>query len=103
MLWQSLKEHNAEAAIANHTAQTLNALGQTHEELGERRKALDYFSQALPLFRATGNHRGEATTLNYTFVEFPHVQTTLQIGGTYVGGSFNSNRRVTIPACIPLN
>jgi tetratricopeptide (TPR) repeat protein len=32
--------------------------------LGEKQKALEYYSQSLPLRRATGNRRGEATTLN---------------------------------------
>jgi len=34
------------------------------DDLGEKRKALDYYEQALPLRRAVGDRGGEATTLN---------------------------------------
>jgi tetratricopeptide (TPR) repeat protein len=45
-------------------ATTLNNIGLLYSELGEKQKALEYYSQSLPLRRATGNRRGEATTLN---------------------------------------
>ncbi|HXC31755.1 MAG TPA: CHAT domain-containing tetratricopeptide repeat protein [Verrucomicrobiae bacterium] len=45
-------------------AVTLNMLGVIYLNLGGREKALDYFSQALPLRRATGDHAGEAATRN---------------------------------------
>ncbi|MDT9242353.1 MAG: tetratricopeptide repeat protein, partial [Limnospira sp. PMC 1261.20] len=32
--------------------------------LGEKQTALDYYNQALPLFRAVEDRRGEAGTLN---------------------------------------
>jgi tetratricopeptide (TPR) repeat protein len=35
-----------------------------YSELGEKQKALEYYSQSLPLFRAVGDRSGEATTLS---------------------------------------
>ena len=35
-----------------------------YSALGEKRKALDYYEQALPLIRQVGDRAGEATTLN---------------------------------------
>ncbi|XDE63228.1 tetratricopeptide repeat protein [Arthrospira platensis BEA 1257B] len=35
-----------------------------YSSLGEKQTALDYYNQALPLSRAVGDRRGEATTLN---------------------------------------
>ncbi len=43
---------------------TLNNIGLLYSDLGEKQKALEYYSQSLPLFRAVGNRRGEATTLS---------------------------------------
>jgi CHAT domain-containing protein/Flp pilus assembly protein TadD len=43
---------------------SLLMLGRIYDSLGEKQKALDYYNQALPLFRAVGNKSGEATTLN---------------------------------------
>ncbi|MFM6246213.1 MAG: CHAT domain-containing protein, partial [Dolichospermum sp.] len=34
------------------------------DALGEKQKALDYYNQALPIYRAVGDRGGEATTLN---------------------------------------
>jgi tetratricopeptide (TPR) repeat protein len=45
-------------------AVTLTGIGAVYQALGEKQKALDYFNQALPLRRATGNKAGEAVTLN---------------------------------------
>jgi tetratricopeptide (TPR) repeat protein len=44
-------------------ATTLNNIGGVWSALGEQHKALEFFNQALPLFRAVGNREGEATTL----------------------------------------
>jgi hypothetical protein len=44
---------------------------------------------------------GASATATVKFSGAPRGSTTLQIGGTYTGGSFNSNRRVTAPACGP--
>ncbi len=41
----------------------LNSIGVVWAQLGEPRRALDLFQQALPLFQAVGNRHGEATTL----------------------------------------
>lgn len=41
----------------------LNDLGVAWDALGEKRKALDYYEQALPLRQAVGDRGGEATTL----------------------------------------
>ena len=35
-----------------------------YDALGEKQKALDYYEQALPLYRQVGDRGGEATTLN---------------------------------------
>ena len=35
-----------------------------YDALGDKRKALDFFEQALPLYRQVGDRGGEATTLN---------------------------------------
>ena len=51
-------------ATDGQVALIFNAIGRTYGELGERQKALDYFTQALPIVKASDNHRGEATTLN---------------------------------------
>ncbi len=45
-------------------ATTLNNIGAVYSALGDKQQALDYYNQALPLFRAVGDRSGEATTLN---------------------------------------
>ncbi|HYV45630.1 MAG TPA: tetratricopeptide repeat protein, partial [Myxococcaceae bacterium] len=45
-------------------ATTLNNMGGVYDALGEKRKALEYYEQALPLERRVGDVSGEATTLN---------------------------------------
>jgi CHAT domain-containing protein/Tfp pilus assembly protein PilF len=45
-------------------ATTLNNIGKAYDSMGERQKALDCYSQGLPLWRAVGDRAGEATTLN---------------------------------------
>lgn len=47
-----------------HEALFLNDLGMAWDTLGEKRKALDYLEQALPLRQAVGDWSGQATTLN---------------------------------------
>jgi tetratricopeptide (TPR) repeat protein len=59
-LWQSIKRTGAESQVAL----TLNAIGENYRELGDTNKALDYYTQALPIFRTAGDHAGEAATLN---------------------------------------
>jgi CHAT domain-containing protein len=44
-------------------ASTLSNIGVAYSELGEKQKALEYYSQSLPLRRATGDRGGEAYTL----------------------------------------
>ncbi|MEH2247893.1 MAG: tetratricopeptide repeat protein [Nostoc sp.] len=39
-------------------------MGRVYDALGQKQKALDFYNQALPLFRAVGDRSGEATTLN---------------------------------------
>src|SRR4028119_1865993 len=53
-----------EAGDRTGEAATLTWLGGIYSELGEKQKALEYYSQSLPLLRAVGDRRGEATTLN---------------------------------------
>ena len=43
--------------------------------------------------------RGAGVTVSVTVTGVPSGATTLQVGGTYDGGTFNSNRRVTPPSC----
>jgi tetratricopeptide (TPR) repeat protein len=45
-------------------ARYLNDLGLVYDALGEKRRALEYYEQALPLSREVGDKGGEATTLN---------------------------------------
>ena len=45
-------------------AVTLNKIGQVYSALGEKQKALDYYSQSLPLSRAVGDRRVENGILN---------------------------------------
>ena len=45
-------------------ATTLNNIGGVYSALGDKRKALDFYEQALPLRRQVGDRGGEATTLN---------------------------------------
>jgi CHAT domain-containing protein len=44
-------------------ANALDSLGRVHNELGDKRKALDYFNQALALHKSIGNRVGELTSL----------------------------------------
>ena len=59
-LWQSNKGTGSESQVAL----TLNAIGENYRELDDTNKALDYYTQALPIFRTAGDHAGEAATLN---------------------------------------
>ena len=50
---------------------TLTGIGRVYDALGEKQKALDFYNQALPIYRAVGdsealrrNRGGEAITLN---------------------------------------
>ena len=45
-------------------ATALNDIGVVYDDLGERQKALDYYNQALPLYHAVGDRKGEAITLD---------------------------------------
>ncbi|MDB9513042.1 CHAT domain-containing protein, partial [Kamptonema animale CS-326] len=45
-------------------ATSLNNIGLVYSELGEKQKALEYYSQSLPLRRVVGDRAGEATSLN---------------------------------------
>jgi len=44
-------------------AGTLNNIGTVNAHLGQNQKALEYFSQSLPVLREVGDRFGEATTL----------------------------------------
>ena len=52
------------AQAKDKQALSLLALGRRFSALGERQKALDYYNQTLPLYRAVGDRNGEATTLD---------------------------------------
>uniref|UniRef100_UPI0026025A45 CHAT domain-containing protein n=1 Tax=uncultured Nostoc sp. TaxID=340711 RepID=UPI0026025A45 len=51
-------------------ATTLNNIGLVYDDLGEKQKALDFYNQALPLWRAVGDRSGEAVTLGNIGVLF---------------------------------
>ncbi|MBI5670236.1 MAG: TIR domain-containing protein, partial [Chloroflexi bacterium] len=57
-------EASRRAADSRREALFLNEIGLAWSALGEKRKALAYYEQALPLYRAVGDRGGEATTLN---------------------------------------
>src|SRR6185369_10145624 len=59
-LWQSNKAIGAESQVAL----TLNAIGENYRELDDTNNALDYYTQALAIFRTAGDRAGEAATLN---------------------------------------
>ncbi len=43
-------------------ATTLNNIGVVYDDLGDKRKALDFYEQALPLQRQVGDRWGERIT-----------------------------------------
>jgi CHAT domain-containing protein/tetratricopeptide (TPR) repeat protein len=45
-------------------ARMLNNIGRVYDDLGEKQKALEHYSQALPLWEIIGDRIGESTTLN---------------------------------------
>ncbi len=45
-------------------AVTLRSIGQVYSALGEKQKAVSFYNQALPLYRAVADKAGEARTLN---------------------------------------
>ena len=56
-LYRLISDRSGEAVV-------LNNMGRAHDDLGERRKAVDLFLQALQIHREIGDRSGEATTLN---------------------------------------
>src|SRR5262249_816917 len=56
-LWQSTGDQQGEAYI-------LNEIGAVHTDLRELQKAVDHYTQALPLRKAIGDRGEEAITLN---------------------------------------
>jgi len=62
---RTLQTSTADAqTYQQHASLFLNGLGLLWSDLGEQRKALDYYEQALPLRRAGGDRGGEAATLS---------------------------------------
>jgi len=53
-------------ASINGEASTLDNLGRASSDMGDGQKALDYFNQALVIFRNLGERNGEALVLNDT-------------------------------------
>ncbi|MEG4280515.1 CHAT domain-containing protein [Microcoleus sp. MON1_C1] len=62
--WEEALKQYREAGNRGGEAVTLNNIGLVYSELGEKQKALEYYTQSLPLSRATGDRRGEAVTLS---------------------------------------
>jgi CHAT domain-containing protein/tetratricopeptide (TPR) repeat protein len=56
-LWETLGEKYWEGY-------TRNVLGLVYSDLGENKRALEFYNQALPLRRAVGDRKGEAATLS---------------------------------------
>ena len=52
------------AGEAWRPSRTLNNIGSVYDALGDKKKALAFYNQALPLRRDVGDRAGEATTLN---------------------------------------
>jgi hypothetical protein len=76
---------NSGTATANSVVLTTAALGGV---------------SGTPLPQSLGNLApGACATTTVTFSGAPSGATTLQTGGTYTGGSFNSSRKVTAPVC----
>jgi CHAT domain-containing protein len=48
----------------NGEAATLDNLGRAYSDMGQGQQALDYFNQAVPIYREVGNRGGEALALN---------------------------------------
>ena len=44
-------------------ARALSSIGSIYDDLGEMQKAIEYYSQALPIRKAVGDRKGEAVTL----------------------------------------
>ena len=59
---QQADKAEREIAIKVH-ANALDVLGRVHNELGNKKQALEYFNQALPLHQSIGNRVGELTSL----------------------------------------
>ncbi|NJR53577.1 MAG: tetratricopeptide repeat protein, partial [Acaryochloris sp. CRU_2_0] len=45
-------------------AATLKNIGNVYSDLGEKKKALEYYNQSLPIYRAVGHRAGEASTFS---------------------------------------
>src|SRR5262249_11449426 len=61
-------------------ANTLANIGIVYGSTGQPQKALDYFQQALPLYRAVGDKNGEANALNgigHVYKDIGQPQTVL--------------------------
>ena len=74
-------------------ALSLLGLAKIYSDLGEKQKALEYYSQSLPLFRAVGDRRGEAITLSSigsVYSELGEKQKALE----YLGQSLPLSRAV---------
>ena len=54
----------ATAQDVGDRATALNNIGSVYDNLGDKKKALAFYNQALPLQRDVGDRAGEATTLN---------------------------------------
>src|SRR6476661_438893 len=65
-LYGETSENEGQAITIENEGQalTLLLLGKVYDDLGEKQKALEYYSQSLPLQRAVGDRGGEASTLN---------------------------------------
>ena len=57
-------------------ARVLNDLGLAHNVLGQRQKALEYYSQALALSTNEGNRKDQAITLNNMGLVYTHLGDT---------------------------
>ena len=61
---QASRQLDQDENVKGNQALLLNQIGAVWDALGEKDTALDFYQQALSLFRAVGDRGGEATTLN---------------------------------------
>jgi CHAT domain-containing protein len=84
-VWQEFDSHTssapntfstvAQSRAGEHAgkAGTLDNLGRTYSDMGQDMQALEYYNQALPIWREANQHEGEALTLNNMAVSYAQL------------------------------
>ncbi|MCM3906055.1 MAG: hypothetical protein ND866_30595 [Pyrinomonadaceae bacterium] len=96
----SLSRANASTVVGAITVQNIGSLAASNVTLATARLGA---TNGTPLPQGLGNLApGQSATVMVNFSNStPGASSMLTVGGTYDGGSFSSNKRVTIPACSP--